>query len=144
MHIILFQSVFQQPSVQNLIEKADEKNEKLFDAVVVCCALFGEEPGYYLAHRVSQKLNCFDKIIVRLIFESILLNFISYSFQLNSSLVLAHSKAYANAWENWSTGNPFHPAYMPIFSLPFTQKMGFFKRVVNTLATVMSVAFRDW
>ena len=61
--------MFQQPSVKDLIERADKKNEKLFDAVVVCCALFGEEPGYYLAHRVSQKLNCFDKIIVRLSLE---------------------------------------------------------------------------
>ena len=63
---------------------------------------------------------------------------------MNSTLVLAHSKSYANAWENWSTGNPFNPAYMPLFGLPFSQKMGFFERVANTLATVLSVASRDW
>ena len=57
--------MFQQPSVKDLIERADKKNEKLFDAVVVCCALFGEEPGYYLAHRVSRIFNLFDKIFIR-------------------------------------------------------------------------------
>ena len=36
-----------------MIAKADKKEEKVFDVVVVCCALYGEEPGYYLAHRVS-------------------------------------------------------------------------------------------
>ena len=49
------QTVFQNPSVKGLIERTDRHKEKLFDVVFVCCALYGEEPGYYLAHRVSQR-----------------------------------------------------------------------------------------
>ena len=48
------QTVFQNPLVKDLIERTDKKKEKLFDAVFVCCALYGEEPGYYLAHRVVE------------------------------------------------------------------------------------------
>ena len=50
------QSVFEHPSVKSMIERADKKEEKVFDVVVVCCALYGEEPGYYLAHRVSNDI----------------------------------------------------------------------------------------
>merc|ERR1712141_780185 len=94
----------------------DKKTEatKQFDVVVVCCALFGEEPGYYLAHR------------------------------LNASLVLAHSKTFANPWENWLTGNPFHPAYMPFFAFPCTQHMSLPQRTVNVIGTLFTVILRDW
>ena len=50
--VVLFQIAFQDPLVSKIITDADAKKEKIFDAVVVCCALFGEEPGYYLAKRV--------------------------------------------------------------------------------------------
>ena len=53
------QSVFEHPSVKDMIAKADKKEEKVFDVVVVCCALYGEEPGYYLAHRVSNDLEIY-------------------------------------------------------------------------------------
>ena len=46
-----------------MIEKADKKEEKVFDAVVVCCALYGEEPGYYLAHRVNDNIEIYYNIM---------------------------------------------------------------------------------
>ena len=57
---------------------------------------------------------------------------------------LCNNPKWPNAWENWSTGNPFNPAYMPVFGFPFSQRMGFFERVANTLGTVLSVGSRDW
>ena len=104
---------FKHPAVQNLVKEENEKDSKVFDVVVVCCAIFGEEPGYYLAHK------------------------------FNASLVLAHSKAYANPWENWSTGNPFHPAYMPFFAFPYTQHMNLPQRAINSILTLGTVLFRD-
>ena len=61
--VILLQSVFEHPSVKSMIEKADKKEEKVFDAVVVCCALYGEEPGYYLAHRVNDNIEIYSNIM---------------------------------------------------------------------------------
>ena len=70
------------PEVQKLVENPAAAG---FDVVTVCCTLFGEEPGYFLADR------------------------------FNASLVLYHAKLFSNPWINWNTGNPLNPAYMSTF-----------------------------
>ena len=42
--------------VQELLGNIGIGKEKVFDVVVACCSIFGEEPGYYLAYRVGRIL----------------------------------------------------------------------------------------
>jgi len=76
---------------------------------VVCVATFGNEAGYYLAHK------------------------------MNASLALVHTGIMTLPWLNWALGDPYHPATTPIPLLGYSQFMSFPQRLANTLSlTAMS------
>jgi glucuronosyltransferase len=78
----------------------DDPNTK-FDAVIVV-PFFGNEAGYYLAHRFK------------------------------APLILYFTGQVSIAWVDDAIGQPHNTAYLPTAILPFTSEMTFFQRVINT------------
>ena len=88
------------PQVKDLL-KDDIKVD-----VVVTAPAFGNEAGYYIAHRK------------------------------NASLVTFLPVPASGPHINWAIGDPFNPAYVPNVVLDFASHMSFKERCINTLVTI--------
>ena len=84
--------------MQALIKDPNTK----FDVALVM-PFFGNEAGYYLAHR------------------------------FNASLVLYFTGQVSLSWVDQAMGQPHNTAYLPTFILPYTPDMSFLQRAVNTI-----------
>jgi glucuronosyltransferase len=85
------------PRVQALTNNPDTK----FDVAMVI-PFFGDEAGYYLAHR------------------------------FNASLVLYFTGQVSLSWVDEAMGQPHNTAYLATAILPFTSEMTFLQRAINT------------
>ena len=94
------------PEVQKLL-----KNQKLD---VVCVIPFGNEPGYYIAHKK------------------------------NASLALLWTGVNTMPWINSAIGNPWNIATAPMALLSYSQDMTFLQRVINTGATVIIASVNEF
>lgn len=100
----IFLSIFQMvdacfghKDMQTLLHDPNTK----FDAVIVI-PFFGNEAGYYLAHRFK------------------------------APLILYFTGQVSVSWVDDAMGQPHNTAYLPTAVLPFTSEMTFFQRVINT------------
>ena len=83
--------------------------------VLITTPFFGNEGSYYVAHKK------------------------------NASLVLFMSAPFGFSWMNWANGDPYNPAYMPMFTTSFSQSMSFLERLTNTaVAAFFHVAVRGF
>lgn len=85
------------PRMQALMNNPETK----FDVAMVI-PFFGNEAGYYLAHK------------------------------FNASLVLYFTGQVSLGWVDEAVGQPHNPAYLPTAILPFTSEMNFLQRAINT------------
>lgn len=85
------------PRMQALMHNPETK----FDVAMVI-PFFGNEAGYYLAHK------------------------------FNASLVLYFTGQVSLGWVDEAVGQPHNPAYLPTAILPFTSEMNFLQRAINT------------
>ena len=88
---------FGHKDMQTLLHDPNTK----FDAVIVI-PFFGNEAGYYLAHRFK------------------------------APLILYFTGQVSVSWVDDAMGQPHNTAYLPTAVLPFTSEMTFFQRVINT------------
>ena len=78
------------PAVQDLLKTKREKID-----VLIVMPSFGNEAGYYVAHK------------------------------LNASLVLLTTVSYTLPELSWAVGDPYNPAFTPNIMLGFSQNMNF-------------------
>ena len=82
--------------------------------VVISLPIFGNEAGYYLAHKK------------------------------NASLVLFMTMPHGFPHINWAMGDTVNPSFMPSPITGFSQHMNFVERFINTWATAMFVLMRKF
>ena len=64
------------------------------------------------------------------------------AYHTNSTLVLMSAFSFSMPNINHAIGDSYNPSYMPNQMLGYTQKMDFFQRCINTLATFIFMAVR--
>ena len=94
-------------AVQKLLQKGQ------IDVLMVM-PNFGNEAGYYVAHK------------------------------LNASLVFLTPVPYSLPELNWAVGDPYNPAFTPNIMLGFSQTMNFKERTINTVFTALYLFIRKF
>ena len=106
-------SIINNRNALNSPEFREILNNKPVDVVIVV-PIFGNEAGYFIAHKK------------------------------NASLVLFLTAPVSKPWTNWAVGDIFNPSFIPLAVPGYSQEMTFPQRIINTLATlVFKYGIRD-